>query len=210
MVTRKLGDIAFYAHESSVTRTIVSRIGLDGKFDLLEHSHSPVCWDFPTALAITIAKLKTTEKELEEKLVNVRNQIDRVRAPEYMLEVAVSPFIRRPQTSYLAGTKEEIMDMPVPSKYFEPGQRVYCAITPKTLNLVNSLYRPHAYFVLESTIKEVQLLARGVVDYRLDSDYKPCRNHIYPCLEDAKRGLLETFAAETGGTLQFEMVKLVL
>ena len=206
---RHLGDIAFLTHDDgSITRTIVCEVGLEGKYAFLEHSYGPPHSEFDKAAKAVTTLLKKKEQEAEAVLAKIREKIALVGSTEYKERVASAPFkIVSGSFGAALGLDTEMQNIPTPSSYFEPGQQVYCTVTPKTHNSVVPHYRPYPYFVLESRVREAQLMPRGNVHYRLDSYYSP--RGVFDTLDVAKKQLVLMFLDETSGSLPLENIRLV-
>lgn len=207
---RRLGDVAFLAqNDGMVTRTIVSSVSVKDGYGLLEHSYGPAHFEFEDAVAAVTAMFKKKEQEAEAVLAKIRAQLALVGSAEYKQRVAVAP-LKEVSGSIIGaafGLDGEVEDIPVPSFYFEPGQQVYCVVTPKTHNTVSPHYRPYTYFVLESSVREARLTRGGKVHYRLDSYYSP--RAVCADLDEAKKQLVLMFLDETSGTLPLENIRMV-
>jgi len=207
---RRLGDVAFLTHEDgSITRTIVNKVGQDGRFSLLEYSPRPPHFSFEEAVAESAANLQRKLEEIQAALEKVKEQVLLVTAPDYERQVMAAPF-KRVTGNVIAsafGLDGEVQDISPPASYMEPGDRVYAVITPETHNMMRPHYRPYAYFVLESTVREAQLMWGGRVTYRLDSDFNP--KDLYAEADEAIRSLVNVFCAETSGELLFANVNVV-
>ncbi|MDB5225371.1 MAG: hypothetical protein JWL87_323 [Candidatus Adlerbacteria bacterium] len=209
MHAHRLGDTAFIvSDDGAVKRTIVSSVGKEGNIRLLDRAYGQVCTTFVEALAAATAKLKEKERKLQDELGPLQALIARLSSPEYEEEVMGGPLLRTSTASFLADSPE-VVELPAPESYMEPGQKVFCAIVPGTHNGMIPHYRPHPYFVLESEIAETILVERGRVAYRIDSHYHPSSGSIFIDPEEAKKKLVSVFETETGGTLPSENVRIV-
>ncbi len=103
-------------------------------------------------------------------------------------------------------------DMMFPSVYFKPGETVFCLITPATPYTLVPAWRPHYFFILETTVIEVRYAPSWPARlwYQLEGTHYHCSHGALARTEaEARMRLAEVFTAETEGTIDPTKLNLV-
>lgn len=215
---RYLGEPVFVVKPNGeIVRTAIQEV-LVGEYKFLKGSVQELHY-FTFALAVRAAEARVrdlltrdTITRKDEALFN--EYLVRLRTKEFRESVFAQPLVEQ-QDGLVSFGKAQTLDANVefPKGYIQPGQVVYCLVTPVAFN-DNERWAPRPYFILVTSIKSVSFapahkdnLYYGLGYTRLH--FWNNKEHFFTDLEEAKVAMVALFAKETGGSIELENIEVI-
>ncbi len=172
--TVQLGQEVFFLFQGNVIRTAVGKVHKEG-YDLLD-KRCPFgrhWFTFDQALAAADKGILLRQETLRRQLKELAGMRKKLKTPLYKEKVMTAPRrVKDLRDIEDTSRTRKLKKLKVPENYLNPGQVVYLAVSPNTRTEEADVYRPYAYFVLETEVGSVCLTPDGKLHYSLMSFFK--------------------------------------